>query len=299
MHFKSGFVTIIGRPNVGKSTLLNGIIGEKIAIMSSKPQTTRHKITGVYNDDDSQIIFVDTPGIHRPKNKLGDYMVTSAKSAVDDVDVVILMVDHSTKIGPGDEYLLEFIEAAKVDVILAINKVDLISPDAFKLIFEAYSEFSFIKKVIGLSAVNGKGIPELLKAIKEDLPEGPAFYPTDHMTDQTERTIVGEIVREKVLMYIDDEIPHGVAVEVQSMKQRTNKDNIQIYDIEVDIICEKTSHKGIIIGKEGRKLKGIGKSARQDIETLLQTKVNLQLFVKVREGWRDNTNFLKNLGYKE
>ncbi len=299
MHFKSGFVTIIGRPNVGKSTLLNGIIGEKIAIMSSKPQTTRHKITGVYNDDDSQIIFVDTPGIHRPKNKLGDYMVTSAKSAVDDVDVVILMVDHSTKIGPGDEYLLEFIEAAKVDVILAINKVDLITPDAFKLIFEAYSEFAFIKKVIGLSAVNGKGIPELLKAIKEDLPEGPAFYPTDHMTDQTERTIVSEIVREKVLMYIDDEIPHGVAVEVQSMKQRTNKDNIQIYDIEVDIICEKTSHKGIIIGKEGRKLKGIGKSARQDIETLLQTKVNLQLFVKVREGWRDNTNFLKNLGYKE
>ena len=299
MHFKSGFVTIIGRPNVGKSTLLNGIIGEKIAIMSSKPQTTRHKITGVYNDDDSQIIFVDTPGIHRPKNKLGDYMVTSAKSAVDDVDVVILMVDHSTKIGPGDEYLLEFIEAAKVDVILAINKVDLITPDAFKLIFDAYSQFTFIKKVIGLSAVNGKGIPELIKAIKEDLPEGPTFYPTDHMTDQTERTIVGEIVREKVLMYIDDEIPHGVAVEVQSMKKRINKDKIEIYDLEVDIICEKASHKGIIIGKEGRKLKGIGKSARQDIETLLQTKVNLQLFVKVREGWRDNTNFLKNLGYKE
>ncbi len=299
MHFKSGFVTIIGRPNVGKSTLLNGIIGEKIAIMSSKPQTTRHKITGVYNDDDSQIIFVDTPGIHRPKNKLGDYMVNSAKSAVDDVDVVILMVDHSLKIGPGDEYLLEFIEAAKVDVILAINKVDLISPDDFKIIYDTYSNYTFIKKVIGLSAVNGKGIKELLAAIKADLPDGPAFYPTDHMTDQTERTIVGEIVREKVLMYIDDEIPHGVAVEVQSMKQRSNKDKVEIYDIEVDIICEKTSHKGIIIGKEGRKLKGIGKSARQDIETLLQTKVNLQLFVKVREGWRDNTNFLKNLGYKE
>lgn len=299
MHFKSGFVTIIGRPNVGKSTLLNGIIGEKIAIMSSKPQTTRHKITGVYNDDDSQIIFVDTPGIHRPKNKLGDYMVNSAKSAVDDVDVVILMVDHSLKIGPGDEYLLEFIEAAKVDVILAINKVDLISPDDFKIIYDTYSNYTFIKKVIGLSAVNGKGIKELLAAIKADLPVGPAFYPTDHMTDQTERTIVGEIVREKVLMYIDDEIPHGVAVEVQSMKQRSNKDKVEIYDIEVDIICEKTSHKGIIIGKEGRKLKGIGKSARQDIETLLQTKVNLQLFVKVREGWRDNTNFLKNLGYKE
>lgn len=296
MHFKSGFVTIIGRPNVGKSTLLNGIIGEKIAIMSSKPQTTRHKITGVYNDDDSQIIFVDTPGIHRPKNKLGDYMVSSAKSAVDDVDVVILMVDHSVKIGPGDEYLLEFIEAAKVDVILVINKVDLLTPDAFKSIFETYSQYGFIKRIIGISALAGKGITELVEAIKADLPEGPAFYPTDHMTDQTERTIVSEIVREKVLMYIDDEIPHGVAVEVQSFKKRSDK---ELYDIEVDIICEKQSHKGIIIGKDGRKLKGIGKSARQDIERLMQTKVNLQIFVKVREGWRDNTNFLKNLGYKD
>ncbi|HAS73508.1 MAG TPA: GTPase Era [Clostridiales bacterium UBA8960] len=296
MHFKSGFVTIIGRPNVGKSTLLNGIIGEKIAIMSSKPQTTRHKITGVYNDEDSQIIFVDTPGIHRPKNKLGDYMVSSAKSAVDDVDVVILMVDHSLKIGPGDEYLLEFIEAAKVDVILVINKVDLLTPDAFKSIYDTYSNYTFIKSIIGISALNGKGIPELVKAIKADLPEGPSFYPTDHMTDQTERTIASEIVREKVLMYIDDEIPHGVAVEVQTFKKRPDKD---LYDIEVDIICEKQSHKGIIIGKEGRKLKGIGKSARQDIEQLLQSKVNLQIFVKVREGWRDNSNFLKNLGYKD
>lgn len=296
MQFKSGFVTIIGRPNVGKSTLLNGIIGEKIAIMSSKPQTTRHKITGVYNDDDSQIIFVDTPGIHRPKNKLGDYMVNSAKNAINDVDVVILMVDHSLKIGPGDEYLLDFIKDSKVKVILAINKVDLISPDAFKTIYETYGEFDFIDQIIGLSAINNKGTEDLIKAIKAKLPDGPAFYPTDHMTDQTERTIVSEIIREKVLMYIDDEIPHGVAVEVQNFKKRTNK---ELYDIEVDIICEKQSHKGIIIGKEGRKLKGIGKSARQDIEKLLQTPVNLQLFVKVREGWRDNSNFLKGLGYKE
>lgn len=296
MQFKSGFVTIIGRPNVGKSTLLNGIIGEKIAIMSSKPQTTRHKITGVYNDDDSQIIFVDTPGIHRPKNKLGDYMVNSAKNAINDVDVVILMVDHSLKIGPGDEYLLDFIKDSKVKVILAINKVDLISPDVFKTIYETYGQFDFIDQIIGLSAINNKGTEELIKAIKAKLPFGPAFYPTDHMTDQTERTIVSEIIREKVLMYIDDEIPHGVAVEVQNFKKRANK---ELYDIEVDIICEKQSHKGIIIGKEGRKLKGIGKSARQDIEKLLQTPVNLQLFVKVREGWRDNSNFLKGLGYKE
>lgn len=296
MQYKSGFVTIIGRPNVGKSTLLNAIIGEKIAIMSSKPQTTRHKITGVYNDEDSQIIFVDTPGIHRPKSKLGDYMVNSAKSAINDVDVVILMVDHSLKIGPGDEYLLEFIEASKVDVILAINKVDLISPDAFKMIYDTYSKFTFIKSVIGLSAVNNKGTQELLDLIKSDLPEGPAFYPKDHMTDQTERTIVAEIIREKVLMYIDDEIPHGVAVEIQTMKHRPNK---PIIDIEADIICEKQTHKGIIIGKEGRKLKGIGKSARQDIEALMQMQVNLQIWVKVREGWRDNSNFLKGLGYKE
>lgn len=296
MQFKSGFVTIIGRPNVGKSTLLNAIIGEKIAIMSSKPQTTRHKITGVYNDSDCQIVFVDTPGIHRPKNKLGDYMVNSAKTAIKDVDVVVLMVDHSHKIGPGDEYLLDFVKEAGVDVILAINKVDLITPDVFKTIYEAYSEYPFIKNIIGLAASQSKGVTELLSAIKSDLPDGPAFYPTDHMTDQTERTIVSEIIREKVLMYIDDEIPHGVAVEVQSFKKRAGKD---LYDIEVDVICEKQSHKGIIIGKEGRKLKGIGKSARQDIEKLLQSPVNLQLFVKVREGWRDNSQFLKNLGYKE
>ncbi len=296
MQFKSGFVTIIGRPNVGKSTLLNGIIGEKIAIMSSKPQTTRHKITGVYNDDTCQIVFVDTPGIHRPKSKLGDYMVNAAKNAVSDVDVVILMVDHSAKIGPGDEYLLEFIEAAHVEVILVVNKVDLISPDVFKTIYENYSKYPFIKEILGLSAIGGKGIEELLKSIKSKLPDGPAFYPVDHMTDQTERTIASEIIREKVLLYIDDEIPHGVAVEVQSFKKRPGK---ELYDIEADIVCEKQSHKGIIIGKEGHKLKGIGKAARQDIEKLLDTPVNLQLFVKVREGWRDNSNFLKNLGYKE
>lgn len=299
MQFKSGFVTIIGRPNVGKSTLLNAIIGEKIAIMSSKPQTTRHRITGVYNDEESQIIFVDTPGIHKPKNKLGDYMVNSAKTAISDVDVVIFMVDQSLKIGPGDEYLIEFIEAANVDVILVINKVDLLSPEAFKSIYDNYSKYPFIKQIHGISASQDLGVGDLIKTIKGQLPEGPAFYPVDHMTDQTERTIVGEIVREKVLMYIDDEIPHGVAVEVQSMKHRLNKASEELYDIEVDVICEKQSHKGIIIGKEGRKLKGIGKAARQDIEKLLQTKVNLQLFVKVREGWRDNSNFLKNLGYKE
>lgn len=296
MSFKSGFVTIIGRPNVGKSTLLNAIIGEKIAIMSSKPQTTRHKITAMYSDSESQIIFVDTPGIHKPKNKLGDFMVNTAKGAIERVDVVIFMVDNSTKIGPGDQYLLDFIEEAKAEVILAINKVDLLTPEEFKEIYETYSKLSFIKTIVGLSASQAKGIVELIKAIKEELPEGPPYYPEDYLTDQSERSIVSEIIREKVLRYIDDEIPHGVAIEVQSMKYRKDK---EICDIEADIICEKNSHKGIIIGKEGRKLKGIGKSAREDIEHLLSIKVNLQLFVKVREGWRDNQNFLRSLGYKE
>lgn len=296
MAFKSGFVTIIGRPNVGKSTLLNGVIGEKIAIMSDKPQTTRHKITAMYNDDESQIIFVDTPGIHKPKNKLGDFMVNSAIGAIKDVDVVVLMVDHSLKIGPGDQYLIDLVQESKTKVILAINKTDLIKPEEFKEIYETYMAYDFVEEVIGLSAINAKGVQDLIEAIKHRLPDGPPFYPVDTMTDQTERTIVSEIIREKLLRYLDEEVPHGVAVEIQSFKQRKDK---EIIDIEANIICEKQSHKGIIIGKNGRKLKGIGKSSRTEIELFLNSKVNLQLWVKVREGWRDNSGLLKNLGYKE
>lgn len=296
MEFKSGFVTIIGRPNVGKSTLLNQIVGEKIAIMSNKPQTTRHKITAMYNDNQAQIVFVDTPGIHKPKNKLGDFMVTSAKSAVNDVDVVIVMMDNSLKSGPGDEYILDFVKATGVKVLLVINKVDLMTPEDFKSLYDRYLTLDYVEEVIGLSAIQGKGVKELVDAIKKRLPEGPKFFPDDHLTDQTERVIISELIREKVLLYIDDEIPHGVAVEVQKMKKRPDKD---LYDIEADIICEKKSHKGIIIGKEGRKLKGIGKSARHDMELLLGSKVNLQLWVKVREGWRDSSNQLKQFGYKD
>lgn len=296
MSFKSGFVTIIGRPNVGKSTLLNRLIGEKIAIMSDKPQTTRHKITAMYNDDTTQIVFVDTPGMHKPKSKLGDYMVSSAMNAVKDVDVVILMMDNSLKIGPGDQFLLDFIKESKVDVILAINKIDLLNPDEFKSIYDMYEQMDFVKEVVGLSATMGHGVDALLDLIKKNLPEGPPYYPVDYLTDQTERSIVSEIIREKMLMYLEDEIPHGVAVEIQSMKLRPDGN---MYDIEANIICEKKSHKGIIIGKEGRKLKGIGKSARQDMEQFLQKKVNLQLWVKIREGWRDNSNLLNSLGYKD
>jgi len=296
MNFKSGFVTIIGRPNVGKSTLLNKIIGEKIAIMSDKPQTTRHQITAMYNDDDCQIIFVDTPGIHKPKNKLGDFMVNSATSALSDIDLVVLMVDHSSKIGPGDEYLLNLVSEIDTKIVLAINKVDLISPDVFKEIYDRYRELPYISEVVGLCASEGKGVDVLISTIKKELSEGPKYYPDDQMTDQTERMIVGEIIREKTLKYLEDEIPHGIAVEIETMKLRENK---AIYDIEATIICEKKSHKGIVIGKEGRKLKGIGKSARQDIESFLESKVNLQLWVKVREGWRDNDGILKRLGYRE
>ncbi|MDN5352906.1 MAG: GTPase [Clostridiales bacterium] len=296
MPFKSGFVTIIGRPNVGKSTLLNRIVGEKIAIMSDKPQTTRHKITAIYNDDVSQIVFVDTPGIHKPKNKLGDFMVTGAVNAMRDVDLVLLMTDHSTQIGPGDRFLLDLIEQAGVHAMLVINKIDRMSPEDFKTVYDVYDTMPFIEDIIGISATEGKGIDELIRRIQARLPEGPAFYPKDQLTDQTERTIVAEIIREKALQYLDDEIPHGVAVEIRSMKMRSDK---ELYDIEAEIICEKKSHKGIIIGKNGRKLKGIGKSARQDIERLLETQVNLQIWVKIREGWRDDSSMLKQLGYKE
>ncbi len=296
MEYKSGFVTIIGRPNVGKSTLTNDILGEKIAIMSDKPQTTRNKINAIYNTDNAQIIFIDTPGIHKPKNKLGEYMVTAATDTLNEVDVVIYMVDESKEIGPGDKYILESLRNVKTPVILAINKIDLLSPDDYKSLFDQYSAYEFLNFVMGISASEKMNVDALLKRITDLLPEGPMLYPDDMITDQPERVIVSEIIREKILHYIDDEIPHGVAVEIERMKKRNGKDLI---DISATIVCEKKSHKGIIIGKGGRKLKGIGKSSREDIEALLGSKVFLELFVKVREGWRDDDNMLKGFGYKK
>lgn len=295
MGYKSGFVTIIGRPNVGKSTLTNDILGEKIAIMSNKPQTTRNKIHAIYNTDDAQIIFIDTPGIHKPKNKLGEYMVTAATETLNEVDVVVFMVDESKEIGPGDKYILESLRDVKTPVILVINKIDLLSPDDYKNLFDQYSEYDFLDYVMGISAVKNTNVEALLGKIVERLPEGPMLYPDDMITDQPERVIVSEIIREKILHYIDDEIPHGVAVEIERMKKRNGKDMI---DISATIICEKKSHKGIIIGKNGRKLKGIGKTSREDIERLLGSRVFLELYVKVREGWRDNENMLKGFGYR-
>lgn len=296
MDYKSGFVTIIGRPNVGKSTLTNDILGEKIAIMSNKPQTTRNKIHAIYNKDNAQVIFIDTPGIHKPKNKLGEYMVTSATETLNEVDVVVFMVDESKEIGPGDKFILESLRDVKTPVILAINKIDLLSPEEYKALFDQYSEYDFLDYVMGISAVQNKNVEALLDKIIDLLPEGPMLYPDDMITDQPERVIVSEIIREKILHYIDDEIPHGVAVEIERMKKRNGKD---IIDISATIVCEKKSHKGIIIGKNGRKLKGIGKTSREDIERLLGSRVFLELWVKVREGWRDNENMLKGFGYRK
>lgn len=293
--FKSGFVTIVGRPNVGKSTLLNHFLGEKIAIMSDKPQTTRNKIMAIHQADDAQIIFMDTPGMHKPKNKLGEYMMKAAVETLKEVDIVLFMVDDSKKIGPGDQWILDTLEAANVEVFLIINKMDLLSIDEYAAIVETYKSFPFIKDIIGVSATNNQNVDVVLRHLKERLPEGPMYYPDDMITDQPEKVIVGEIIREKILHYIRDEIPHGVAIEVEKMRMRPNG---TMYDIEATIICEKDSHKGIIIGKAGRKLKGIGKSAREDIERFLDSKVNLQLWVKVRPNWRDNDNQLRNLGYK-
>lgn len=294
--FRSGFVTIIGRPNVGKSTLLNAIIGEKLAIMSPKPQTTRHKIKGVYNDAESQIVFVDTPGIHKPKSKLGDFMVDAALSTINEVDVVVLVLDQSLTIGPGDEFLIDLIKNARAKTILVINKVDQLTPEQFAELYERFRALDFVDHVTGVSAIGGKGVGELVDTIKSFLPEGPVYYDPEHYTDQTERDLVAELIREKALQYLEDEIPHGIAIEIVKFKEREEK---ELVDIEANIIAEKQSHKGIIIGKEGRKLKGIGKAAREEIELLLAKKVNLQLWVKVREGWRDNPTLMGSYGYKK
>jgi len=295
MGFKSGFVTIVGRPNVGKSTLLNKILKEKIAIMSDKPQTTRNKIMAIYQAEDSQIIFLDTPGLHKPKNKLGEYMVSTAYETLKEVDVVLFLVDESTKIGAGDKYILERLKTIKTPIILVVNKMDIISAENYVKIVENYKEYTFIKEIIAISALNDTNTDVLIEKVKNLLPEGPMYYPDDMITDQPEKVIVSEIIREKLLHYLNDEVPHGVAVEIEKMKKRKNSD---LVDISATIICERNTHKGIIIGKNGRKLKGIGKSAREDIERLLGSKVYLEIWVKVRQGWRDNDSHLRNFGYK-
>lgn len=295
MKYKSGFVTIIGRPNVGKSTLLNHIIGEKMAIVSDKPQTTRNKIQCIYTGDDFQIIFIDTPGIHKPKNKLGEYMVNVSKETLAEVDVILWLVDDSLEMGPGDKFIFEELKNIKTDKILVVNKIDKLKSEEIDIIKNNYKELEIFKEIILLSAIKGKGVDSLIKAILKLLPEGPQYFPDDMITDQPERQIVAEIIREKALNYLEEEVPHGIAVGIDLLRKREDKD---IIDVNATIYCERESHKGIIIGKNGRKLKGIGKSARQDIEALLGSQIYLELWVKVEKNWREKEKLIKYFGYK-
>lgn len=290
---KSGFVAIIGKPNVGKSTLLNRLAGQKIAIVSNKPQTTRTAIKGIINLENAQIIFTDTPGIHKPKNKLGEKMSETIEEATDGVDLMLYVIEATDKgIGTANEFILNKIRNAKAKAILAINKVDLVNKENLLGLIKAYSESYDFEAIIPISAREDDGIDILLNKIVEVLPEGPVYYPEDEWTDQTERQIIEETIREKALKSLEDEVPHGIAVEVESMKKREDK---ELYDIEATIYCEKKSHKGIVIGKDGAVLKVIGERAREDIEKMLDCQVNLQLWVKVKEGWRDDEKKLNQI----
>ncbi len=292
--FKSGFVTLIGRPNVGKSTLMNCIIGQKIAITSNKPQTTRNRIQTVYTSEEGQIVFLDTPGIHKAKNKLGDYMVTVAEKTLSEVDVILWLVEPSNFIGAGERHIIEQLKKGKTPVILVINKIDTVKKEQLLEYIDTYRKEYDFAEIVPVSALKAENIKELLKCIMKYLPYGPAFYDEDTVTDQPVRQIVAELIREKTLRLLSDEIPHGVAVSIESMKYKKN-----IVDIEATIFCERDSHKGIIIGKNGVMLKKIGSMARRDIEDLLEKQANLQLWVKVKKDWRDSDFLLKNFGYQE
>ena len=291
---KSGFISIIGRPNVGKSTLLKGILGEKIAIATSKPQTTRNTIRGIYTTGDCQMVFIDTPGIHKPKTKLGNFMTDSALNTFKEVDLVLFLVDDSLSQGPGDKYIVEMLKNINTPKFLVINKMDKINPEDYEKIYNEYEQTGIFDEIFPVSALEQKNIDILLESIEKFMPEGPQYFPSDMITDHPERFIVSEILREKVLMFLEDEVPHGVAIEIESFQEEE-----RVTRISAVVYCEKKSHKGIIIGQGGRKLKGIGKSAREEIEALLGNKVFLQLWVKVKENWRNSDFALSNFGYKD
>ena len=296
---KSGFIGIVGRPNVGKSTLLNAILGEKIAITTAKPQTTRNTIRGIYTklDEDGdgvQMVFIDTPGIHKPRNKLGEFMTDAAIGTFNEVDAIIFIVDGPIDKGPGDRSILDLLREIDTPKILVINKIDQMSPDEFEGIYRTYDEMGVFAEVFGVSALEGTHVEELIACAEGFMEEGPMFFPEDMITEDPVRFIASEIIREKILLYMEDEIPHGVAVEIEQFIEEENMTRISAC-----IYCERKSHKGMIIGKGGRKLKGIGKSAREELEALLGTKVFLQTWVKVRENWRDSDIALSNFGYKE
>ena len=296
MEKKSGFVTLIGRPNVGKSTLMNHLIGQKIAITSNKPQTTRNRIQTVYTDQRGQIIFVDTPGIHKAKNKLGEYMVQVAEHTLKEVDLILWLVEPSTFIGAGERHIAEQLNRVSTPVILVINKIDTVKKQEEILTYiQAYKDICPFAEIVPLSALKNKNTDLLTDLIFKYLPYGPQFYDEDTVTDQPMRQIAAELIREKALRLLDDEIPHGIAVTIEKMRERDSG----IIDIEASIVCEKESHKGIIIGKGGSMLKRIGTEARKEIEKMMETKVNLQLWVKVRSQWRDSELYMKNYGYNQ
>lgn len=289
---KTGFVTLIGRPNVGKSTLMNQLIGQKIAITSNKPQTTRNKIQTVYTDEKGQIVFLDTPGIHKSKNKLGDYMVRVAQHTLTEVDVILWLVEPSTFIGAGERHIIEQLKKVKTPVILVINKIDTVKKQEILTFIDVYRREYDFAEIVPVSALKGENKQDLIDTIFRYLPYGPMFYDEDTVTDQPQRQIVAELIREQALRCLEDEIPHGVAVSIDSMKERG-----RIWDIDATIVCERDSHKGIIIGKGGSMLKKIGSKARVSIEDLLECQVNLKLWVKVKKDWRDSDFLLKNFGY--
>ncbi|MBS6720924.1 MAG: GTPase Era [Peptoniphilus harei] len=295
-NFKSGYVSVVGRPNVGKSTLLNAIIGEKISAISSKPQTTRQNITFIHTDDDSQIIFLDTPGIQRPKNKLGEFMLTESKESIDEADVITYIVDTSKRIGKAERSIIDILKEyeGKLPIILLINKVDTIKKDELLEIISMYAKEEIFNEIIPISAMKNDGVDIYIQTLKKYLKPGPMYYPEDMITDKNERFIVAEIIREKGLRYLNEEVPHGLAISIEKFKKREDKN---IYDIEANIYVERDSHKGILIGKGGSMLKRIGTEAREDTERLLDGKVNLQIWVKVEKNWRERDNLVKRFGY--
>lgn len=293
-NFKSGFVSIIGRPNAGKSTLINALVGEKIAIISDKPQTTRTNALGILNEDDMQIVFTDTPGVHVPKTKLGEYMMKSANEAMRDVDAIILVVEPLASIGRTEEKILSEIKKSHIPVILVINKVDtIVNKEEILSVILAYTKEYEFSAVVPLSARKNDGVSLLKEELKKLIPEGPKYYPDDYITDQPERQIVAEIIREKLLHTLDKEVPHGIAIEIYKMKEKEN-----VVQISANIFCEKASHKGIIIGKNGEMLKSVGRRAREDAEKMLGKKVYLELWVKVQSDWRNKNSVIKELGYE-
>jgi len=300
--FRSGFVALIGRPNVGKSTLMNLLIGEKISIVTNKPQTTRNKIRSILTGEDYQIVFIDTPGIHKPTTRLGNYMVKSAHTALNEADAVVLLVEPREKIHEGDVAIMESLANVETPVFLGINKVDTVDKPRLLKIIETYNKAYPFKDIIPLSALTGENTQALLKLLRNTLEPGPMYFPEDQITDQPERQITAEIIREKALMFLQEEIPHGLAVDITGMKSRAaDPDNEPeaIIDVGATIFCERDSHKAIIIGKKGDMLKRIGSAARRDIENLLGSPIYLELWVKVKKNWRDSDFLLKNFGYNE